>query len=601
MEIRNIAIVAHVDHGKTTLVDAMLKQTHTFRDNQAEMSQTTILDSNDLERERGITILAKNTAVIYKDVKINIIDTPGHADFGGEVERVLNMADAALVVVDAAEGPLPQTKFVLEKAFKTGLKIILVINKVEKKDARPEEVLAQTEELILKVASHDSHLEFPVIYAVGRDGKAGKDWRKLDPDLTGLFEIILDQVPNAVMDVDKPLQMLVSTLDFDNHLGKLGIGRVRRGVLRVGQRVAVVTPEHNRGTFTIEKLFTTVGMERLEAKEVMAGDIATIAGYKEIEIGQTIADMSQPEPLPTISVDEPTLKVTLGANTSPMAGREGKFVTSRQIGERLEREAETNLGMRITDIGNGEFGVVGRGELHLAVLIETMRREGYEMQVSRPQVVFKGDTEPWDEVTIDVPDEYVGVVTSEMGRRGGQMQDMMADGRGTTSLSFLISQRNMIGARNIILTNSRGTAVLNTLFAGFRPLGGSADRSRNGVLVSLEAGKALAYSLEGAQERGITFVDPGEEVYQGQIVGLNSRESDIDINVCKGKHLTNMRASNSDIKTVLTPATKMSLEQALDFIEDDELLEVTPTALRLRKKLLTKIDRVRNERKQRAN
>ncbi len=598
-DIRNIAIIAHVDHGKTTLVDGMLKQTHTFRANQAEMSQTTILDSNDLERERGITILAKNTEVEYKGVKINIIDTPGHADFGGEVERVLNMADAALLVVDAAEGPLPQTRFVLQKALQAGLKIIVVINKVDKKDARPAEVLRDTEELFLKLATAAKHLDFPVIYAVGREGKAGLAPDQLAEDLAPLFELILKEVPNAVVNVDQPAQMLVSTLDFDNHLGKLGIGRVRRGVIKVGQRVKQVTPEGEMGSFTVGKLYTSKGIGREEIGAAVSGDIVAVAGVPDIEIGQTLTDVDTPEALPVIKVEEPTIKITIGPNTSPFAGREGKYVTSRQIGERLMREREVNLGMRFTDLTGGKFEVAGRGELHLAVLIETMRREGYELEVSRPQVIFKEGEEPYDEVVIDVPDQYVGIITTEMGSRKGEMQNMETDDRGNTRMTYVISQRNMIGARNIILTDTRGTAIFNTLFAGYKPVGAVTERTRNGVLVAFETGKVLSYSLENAQARGITFVDPGEEVYEGMIVGLTTREKDIDINVTKGKHLTNTRAASADIKTVLTPATKLSLEQALDFIEDDELLEVTPTSLRLRKKYLGKLERVRFERKNR--
>ncbi len=598
-DIRNIAIIAHVDHGKTTLVDGMLKQTHTFRDNQAEMQQTTILDSNELERERGITILAKNTAVYYKDTKINIIDTPGHADFGGEVERVLSMANGALLVVDAAEGPLPQTKFVLQKALQTGLKIILVINKIDKKDARPEEVLNETEELFLKLAHDASHLDFKVVYAVGREGKAGLATDTLENSLDPLFEMILKEVPNGVKDVDEPLQMQITSLDFDPHLGKLGIGRIRRGIIKQGQRVVSITPDASQGSFNIEKLYVNRGIGLEETTEAGSGEIVTIAGMKNIEIGLTITDPARPEALPMIKVEEPTLKLTIGANTSPFAGREGKFVTSRQVGERLLREMETNLGMKFADLGGGEFEVAGRGELHLAVLLETMRREGYEMQVSRPQVIFKDGLEPFDEVTIDVPDEFVGAITTEMGKRKGSMLDMAADGKGGTRISYLISQRNMIGARNVLLTQTKGTAVFNSLFAGYKEIGSINDELRNGVLVALDNGKALAYSLENAQERGNTFIEPGEDVYEGMIVGLANKDQDVELNVTRGKHLTNMRSAGGDIKIALTPAYKMSLEQALDFITDDELLEITPSSIRLRKKYLAHVDRVKFERKHR--
>ncbi|MEK7101493.1 MAG: translational GTPase TypA [Patescibacteria group bacterium] len=597
-DIRNIAIIAHVDHGKTTLVDGMLKQTHTFRANEAEMTQTTILDSNELEREKGITILSKNTSVFYKDVKINIIDTPGHADFGGEVERVLNMADAALLIVDAAEGPLPQTKFVLKKALEAGLKIIVVINKIDRKDARPAEVLNQTEDLFLKLATSHEHLDFPVIYAVGREGRAGEKVDQLASDLTPLFELILREVPNAVVNTDQPLQMLVSTLDYDTHLGKIGVGRVMRGTIKVGQMVAQVTPEAKLGTFRIEKLFTSHGIKREEIEEAPAGDIVGIAGVPNIEIGQTITDTNNPVALPQTKIEEPTLKITVGPNTSPFAGREGKFVTGRQVWERLAREKEINLGLKISEADGGAYTVIGRGELHLAVLLETMRREGYELQVSKPEVILKDHEEPFEEVTIDLPDEYVGIVTTEMGKRRATLVDMAADGRGNTRIMYEISQRNLMGARNILLTQSKGTVLFNSVALGYRPLGETLPRMRNGVLVAFETGKATTYSLNTAQERGTLFVGPGVDVYAGMVVGLNNRESDIDINVTKGMALTNMRQSFKNIKPPLTPPVEMSIEQALDFIEDDELLEITPKNIRLRKKLLMHLDRVRANRKQ---
>lgn len=579
----------------------MLKQTHTFRDNEAAMTQTTILDSNDLERERGITILAKNTAVFYKGIKINIIDTPGHADFGGEVERVLGMADAALLVVDAAEGPLPQTKFVLKKALGLGLKVILVINKVDKKDARAVEVLRETEELFLKTATHEAHLNFPVIYAIGREGRAGSTPSEMADDLAPLFELILKEVPNAVVNTDKPLQLQISTLDFDNHLGKIGIGRIRRGTLKLGQQVVAVTPERKIGQFRIEKLYTSRGMHREEIETAYSGDIVAIAGVPNIEIGQTLCDTSSPEALPLITVAEPTLRITIGANTSPFAGRDGKYVTSRQVGERLMRERETNLGLRISDSDGGNYVVAGRGELHLAVLLENMRREDYEIQVSKPEVILKDDTEPYEEVMIDIPDEYVGAVNMEMGKRRAVMTDMASDGRGNTKMTFEISQRNLMGTRNILLTASKGTVVFNTTSLGYKPMGQSLNQLRNGVLVSNDGGKAMGFSLENAEERGLLFVEPGDEVYEGMIIGLNSREGDMEINVCKDKAKTNMRSANKDMKISLTPAVKMSIEQALDFIEDDELLEITPHYLRLRKRWLSKTDRIRNERKQKAS
>jgi GTP-binding protein len=600
-DIRNIAIIAHVDHGKTTLVDGMLKQTHTFRENQPEMLQTTILDTNDLEREKGITILAKNTSVFYKGVKINIIDTPGHADFGGEVERVLNMADGALLVVDAAEGPQPQTRFVLQKALENGLKIILAINKIDKGNARPGRVLAETEELFLNLATAADHLDFPVIYTVGREGKAFHQCpARYDPsmagDLTPLFDLIVSQLPNAVANVDKPMQMLVSTLDYDPHLGKLGIGRVRRGLIRTGQRVVQITAKKNLGSFTVEKLYTSRGISREETGEGTSGDIIALAGVPGIEIGQTICDPEEPDALPAIVVEEPTLKITIGANTSPFSGKEGKYFTSRQIGERLFKETETNLGLRVRDIGGGEFETAGRGELHLAILLEMMRREGYEMQVSKPQVILREGKEPYDMVVIEVPENFVGIITGEMGKRRAQLLNMKEDGKGGMIITYKISQRNLIGARSTLLTDTRGTVIFNNIFYGYLPLGPVIEKLRNGVLVAFETGKATAYALESTQERGITFIGPGEEVYEGMIVGLNNRDNDIDINVVKSKHLTNVRSSTKETKIVLSPPYKMSLEQALDFIEDDELLEITPRSLRLRKKLITRLERVRAKR-----
>lgn len=599
-DIRNIAIIAHVDHGKTTLVDGMLKQTHTFRDNEAEMNQTTIMDSNAQERERGITILAKNTAVFYKDVKINIIDTPGHADFGGEVERVLGMADVALLIVDAAEGPLPQTKFVLKKALGLGMKVILVINKIDKRDARPLEVLAETEELFLKLATHDDHLNFPVIYAVGREGKAGLTPTTMAPDLSPLFEMILREVPNSVTKNDDILKLQIANLDYDTHLGKIGIGRIRQGQIKAGQMVSLLSPDKKYGTFKVEKLYTSHGVKREEVNEAPCGDIVALSGIEDLQIGLTLSDPAadSSQALPLINIDEPTLKVTIGSNTSPLAGKEGKFVTSRQVGERLLKEKQTNLGLRIYPADGGAFTVVGRGELHLAVLMENMRREGYEIQVSKPEVIIKNDEEPFEEVTIDVSDEYVGAVTTEMGKRKAVMIDMAADGKGSTRLMFEISQRNMMGARNILLTNSKGTVLFNSISLGYRPIGTTMDKLRNGVLVSFDTGKSMAYSLENAQDRGLLFIGPGVDVYEGMIVGLNTRDQDMDLNVTKGQAKTNVRSANKELKISLTSPMIMSIEQALDFIEDDELIEITPHNIRLRKKFLNKAERVRANRGQ---
>jgi GTP-binding protein len=597
MDIRNIAIIAHVDHGKTTLVDAMLKQTHTFRDNQAEMTQTTILDSNELEREKGITILAKNTAVQYKDTKINIIDTPGHADFGGEVERVLNMADGAVLVVDSAEGPLPQTKFVLQKAIENGLKLIVVINKIDKKLAEPQKTMTAVEDVFLHVATEDKHLDYKVIYAIGR---AGKSWDHMPTpeeieapgSLESLFEMILSEVPSARGDDKAPFQMLISTLERNTYLGKLSIGRIQRGTVHLGDTVSLVTPDKVIGNSRIEKMFISKGLEKVPVSEAVSGDIVALAGIKELSIGQTVTDPTAQEALPVITVTEPTLRITIGPNTSPLAGREGKFVTSRQLSERLLQEKETNLGLRIEEQTDGVgFVVSGRGELHLAVLIETMRRESYEMEVSRPQVILKevnGKTmEPFDEVTIDIPDEFIGAVSSEFGKRRATITQMTPNGRGDTRIVMEISERNMLGARTSLLTETRGTLLMSALFLEYRPVVDEFKRDRNGALVASEAGISANFGLQNAQERGVTFIGAGEQVYAGMIVGLNSRELDMRVNVTKVKPSSNVRNANKDMRVQLTPPVRYSLEQCLDFLADDELLEVVPSALRLRKKWLT--------------
>ncbi|MEK7521770.1 MAG: translational GTPase TypA [Patescibacteria group bacterium] len=605
-DIRNLAIVAHVDHGKTTLVDAMLKQTHSFRENQKEMSESLIMDSGDLEKEKGITILAKNISVNYKGVKINIIDTPGHADFGGEVERVLNMASGALLLVDAAEGPLPQTRFVLKKALQTGLKIILVINKIDKRDARPKEIIQEVENLFLEVAHDEESLNFPTIYAVGRDGKTflelPKNYNPETPgDLTPLFETILDCLPNVAVRDDEPFQMLISTLDYDSYLGKLCIGKVTRGKLAKGQSVALVENNKVLGTYRVQKLYTSEGLIRKEVDEVSSGDIIAIAGISKLTIGQTITNPTNPESLPPIKVEEPTIKITLSANTSPFAGREGQFVNSRQIKERLMREKETNLGLKLEDDPESSGVIVsGRGELHLAVLIETMSREGFELQVSKPQVIYKTINnviyEPYEQVSIDVPQEHIGTITEEMAARRGELKDMINLPDGTTKFMFAASSQNMLGIRNVLLTKTRGTAILNSSFLGYFPRVERTQVKRNGVLIASEAGKTLSYGLNNAQERGILFVGPGVNVYEGMVVGLSTRDQDIEVNVCKAKKLTNMRSKSSDDALILTPATVLSLEQALDFIKEDETLEVTPQNLRIRKKYLSSLERKRHSR-----
>lgn len=601
MNIRNIAIIAHVDHGKTTLVDALLKQTHTFRDNQKEMSQELIMDSNDLEREKGITILAKNTSVFYKDFKINIIDTPGHADFGGEVERVLGMADGAILLVDAAEGPLPQTKFVLKKALEQKLKIILILNKIDKKDERSEEIMSDVENLFLELAHDDDALNFTTLFAVGRDGKVFLEKpAQYSSDTPGslepLFETIVKEVPVSGKGKDHPFQMQISTLDFDTYVGRLCIGRVERGTLKKGQAISLIQNEKVTGNFKAVKLYTSNGLGRQEVEEVEAGDIIAIAGIQELTIGDTITDPSAPEGLPPIELEEPTIKISIGPNTSPFSGKEGEYGTSRQIKERLLKEKETNIGLKIEDDTAGtKFVVHGRGELHLSVLIETMRREGFEIEVSRPQVIYKqvdGVTcEPYEEVTIDVPSEYMGAVTEEMGKRKAQMEDMNTDENQNTRLRYKISSRNLLGIRNVMLTKTRGTAIMNSYFLGYEPKGGDMDSLRNGALVASQTGTAMTYGMISAQERGTLFVGPTTPVYQGMIVGLSSREQDIEVNVTREKKLTNNRSSGEGVAESLTPATILSLEQCLDFLNDDELLEVTPKTLRLRKRFLTESER----------
>jgi GTP-binding protein len=592
MEIRNVVIIAHVDHGKTTLVDAILKQTHTFRDNQKEMGETLIMDSNDLEREKGITILAKNTAVFYKDTKINIVDTPGHADFGGEVERVINMASGAILLVDAAEGPLPQTKFVLKKAIEAKLKLILIINKIDKKDARPKEILSQVENLILELASDESFLQFTTLYAVGRDGKAFYELpEKYDPtskdNLVPLFDTIIKEIENSATDDDKPFQMLISTLDYDNYVGKLCIGEVSQGILKKDQPIVLVQDNKIIGQYKAQKLYTFEGLQKKEVNWVASGDIVAIAGIPQLNIGQTICDPSAPVSLPSIKVEDPTIKITLGPNTSPFSGREGKYCTSRQIKERLDKEKQTNLGLKIEPDPEGvNYVVYGRGELHLAILIETMRREGFELQVSKPQVIYKKIdgviSEPYEEVTIDVDKEYMGLVTEEFGKRKGEMLDMVTTGN-NTRLIYKISDYNLLGVRSILMTKTRGTAILSTYFLGYFPKGPKMESVRNGALIATKPGETVTYGLVKSQKRGTLFIGIGVQVYEGMVVGLSSREMDIDVNVVKEKQLTNNRSSGEGVSEPLIPATLLSLEQSLDFINDDEMLEVTPLNIRIRK------------------
>jgi len=602
MEIRNIAIIAHVDHGKTTLVDAMLKQTHTFRDNQKEMGETLIMDSNDLEKEKGITILAKNTAVFYLPAgrqvktKINIVDTPGHADFGGEVERTINMVSGAILLVDAAEGPLPQTKFVLKKALQAHLKIILIINKIDKKDARPKEVLNDVESLFLELAEHEKHLHFITLYAVGRDGKVFSELpsrytSNIPGDLTPLFETIIKEIPNVAIDKEKAFQMLISTLDYDNYVGKLCIGRISQGSLNKNQNISLVEDGKVIGNYKAQKLYTFEGLQKKEIDKVTSGDVVAIAGIPELTIGQTVTDSSSPVSLPTIKVEEPTIKITIGPNTSPFAGKEGKLGTSRQIRERLLKEKETNLGLKIEESQDGaNFVVAGRGELHLSILIETMRREGFELQVSKPQVIYKKiagvQKEPYEEVTINCEKKFMGEISEEFGKRKGEMLDMLTNGN-NIRLKYKISDNNLLGIRSILMTKTRGTAILNTYFLGYFPKGNKLDSIRNGALVAVKPGEAMTYGLVNAQDRGSLFVGPGTQIYEGMVVGIGAREFDIEVNVCKEKKLTNNRSAGEGVSIPLIPATVLTLEQVLDFITDDEYLEVTPLNLRIRKKILS--------------
>ena len=606
--IINIAVIAHVDHGKTTLVDALLKQTHTFRDNQDEMSQDRIMDSNDLEREKGITILSKNTSVFYKNTKINIIDTPGHADFGGEVERVLNVADGALLIVDAAEGPLSQTKFVLKRALDYGLKIILVINKIDRKDARAKEVLNDTENLFLSLASNPELLDFPVIYTIGRNGSTFFELpenMEETGDTTPLFETILKTIPSAVKDEDKPFQMLVSSFEKNEYLGRLAVGRINQGVVKKGQYLSLVAVDQKvKGNYKIERMYVNEGINKVEVDEASSGEVIYLAGIPKIEIGQTLTAINFQVALPMIDVAPPTLKSSFGPNTSIFARSESKYLTSRELKERLHEEAETNLGMKIEDDPRDSIRVLvsGRGELHLAILIEKLRREGYAMEVGKPEVIIREvdgkSLEPFNELTILTSDDYVGTITAEMGKRKAEMLDMITDSNGIKMI-YKISERNALGLRSALMTETRGSVSLSFLFLGFEERQGSISRDRNGVLIASESGKALSFGLDLAQKRGITFVEPTEEVYEGQIVGFRPMNGDLEINVCKGKQLTNMRSSGNDDGIILSPAVKYSIEECLDFIESDELIDVTPKNIRLRKKMLSKVNRVREERKNR--
>lgn len=598
-KIRNIAIIAHVDHGKTTMVDGLLKQSKTFRDNQAEMSQDLIMDSGDQEHERGITITAKQTSIFYGDYKINIIDTPGHADFSGEVERTLNMADGVLLIVDAQEGPMPQTKFVLSKSLELGLKPVVIINKIDKPSRRINEVLDEVSDLFLELAISDDQLQYPVYYAIGRDGKA---WEKMPDnpsehaDLTPIFNAIIEDIPAPKVEQGS-FQMLVTSLQYDSFLGKYSIGRVARGNAKPGMQITLIKRGDQTINGRIDKIFGYRGLNREELQEAVAGDIVALTGIAEAHIGDTVADKQSPEALPTIDIESPTLSMYLGPNTSPMKGREGEFTTSRQIGDRLNREIETNVSLRVEENGIG-FTVSGRGELHLSVLIETMRREGYEFEVGRPRVVtamIDGiEQEPVEELLIETGSEFIGAISQELGARRAEMRGQETTSSGSVRLTYILPTRALIGLRNVLLTATKGTVIMNSLPHGYQPLSGKLPRTRNGVLIAFEAGITTPYALQAAEARGELLVGAGTEVYAGMIVGIYNRQDDLEINVCRAKQLTNMRSKSSDGSVQLTPFTDFSLEQCLDFIEDDELLEVTPKNLRLRKRYLDSNERKRH-------
>jgi len=596
-DIRNIAIIAHVDHGKTTMVDALLKQSHIFRENQAVTD--CVMDSNPQERERGITIMAKNTAVTYKGIKINIIDTPGHADFSGEVERVISMADGCLLMVDAVEGPMPQTKYVLKQALKNGLKPIVVINKIDRENARIDEVFKLTQDLFMELATNEDQLDFPVLYASGRQGiVVTKPFLSAGTDASALFECIIDKIPPPRIE-EGPFQMLVSNLDYDTHKGKICIGRIFRGKISPKSKVVCMYADDRQRSFEVAEVLTYMGLKRVEIAEGQAGDIVAVTGVSEANIGDTLASPEKPEALHRIEIGEPTVEMTIAVNTSPFTGREGKFSTTRQIRERLYKELEVNLSLRVADTESPDtFLIKGRGELHLAVLIETMRREGFEFQVSKPEAITKTIDgklmEPVELLGIDVRSEYIGAVTEMLGSRQAEMRDMHNDGQNNVHLEFRIPTKGLIGFRSAFITATRGEGVMNSQFTGYEPWRKDIVSPRNGVIVSSEAGEAVAYGLNNAQGRGLTFVGPGTQIYEGMIIGTNPRATDIAMNVCKEKKKTNIRSSTSDIAVRLTPPIIMSLEQSIDFINRDELVEVTPQNIRLRKKLLSETMRLRD-------
>lgn len=601
-DIRNLAIIAHVDHGKTTLVDQLLRQSGIFRANQVVTER--VMDSNDLERERGITILSKNTAIHYKGTKINIVDTPGHADFGGEVERVLKMVNGVILVVDAFEGPMPQTKFVLKKALELNLPVIVCINKIDRPEARPNEVIDEVLELFIELGADESQLDCPFVFASAKSGTASLDVNKQKDNMEDLFETILKYIPAPEGEIDEPFQVLISTIDYNDYVGRIGIGKVERGRIKVNESAVIVNylePEVQKKV-KITKIYEFEGLNRVEVDSADIGSIIAVSGVEGIHIGDTICSVERPEPLPFVKISEPTIAMTFSVNNSPFAGQEGKFVTSRQLRERLFKELNTDVSLRVEETDSTDsFKVSGRGELHLSILIETMRREGYEFQVSKPEVLYKiidgKKHEPIEKVIIDVPEEYVGSVIEKLGQRKGELINMTPSNGGYTRLEFMIPARGLIGYRSEFMTDTRGNGILNSIFEGYQPYKGDIPRRPQGSLVAYESGEAVTYGLYAAQERGILFITPGTKVYAGMVVGQNAKTEDIEVNVCKRKQLTNTRASGSDDALRLSPPKIMSLEEALEFIEDDELLEITPKSIRIRKSILDSNLRYKSKKK----
>ncbi len=598
--LRNVAIIAHVDHGKTTLVDSLLKQAGTFRKNEQVADR--VLDSNELERERGITILSKNTSVFYEDTKINIVDTPGHADFGGEVERVLRMVDGALLLVDAFEGPMAQTKFVLRKALEAGLRVIVMINKMDRPDARPNEVLDEVLELFMELEASDEQLDFPVIYGSARDGISSLDPSVEGENMRPLFELIKKEIPAPKGDLNEVLQLQITTLDYDDYVGRIGIGRITNGLLQAGNTIGLSKRDGTVESIRIGRIWVYEGLKRVEAKEVGPGDIVALSGLGSVEIGESVTDLNNPKPLPLLKIDEPTMSMTFMVNDSPFAGQEGKFITSRHLRERLYKEAETNVSLRVEDTDSADaFQVSGRGELHLGILIETMRREGYELAVSKPEPILKEIDgkiyEPYERLFINVPEAYSGKVIENLGQRKAEMQNLQPVGLQNVRLEFLIPARGLIGFRSEFLTLTKGEGIMYHSFDDYGPFKGEITHRTNGALIAFENGEATGYALDSLQDRGELFIVPGTKVYAGMIVGEHNKDSDIEVNVCRKKHLTNMRAAGSDDAIRLAPPRLFSLEQAMEYIEDDELVEVTPESIRMRKKLLDHTKRMRASKK----